>query len=135
MSDERGTAERMAEFRSPLFAPLDKTPPLKFDPLHDHILMRKQPHEERSAGGLFLPAPAPNSADARTHGGASPRLKWCKAEVLAVGPGVWRDGKLIPPSVKPGDRVLVQALGGVVIEINGESLWVVPATDVLGVVR
>ena len=66
MSDERGTAERMAEFRSPLFAPLDKTPPLKFDPLHDHILMRKQPHEERSAGGLFLPAPAPNSAEQNT---------------------------------------------------------------------
>ena len=127
MTDER----RTADFKWPL----DKTPALKFDPLHDHILMRKEPHEERTKGGLFIPEPIRPRADQRQGGAESPRLKWCKAEVLAVGPGVWRDGKLIPPSVKPGDRVLVQAFGGVNIEINEEALWVVPATDVLGVLR
>jgi chaperonin GroES len=106
-----------------------------FQPLHDHVLLRQEKHEERTKGGLFLPEPHYPGAKDRQVGAESPRAKWCKAEVLAVGPGVWRDGHLIPPSLKAGDRVLAQAFGGVHIELDEQPLWIVPVTDIMGVMR
>jgi chaperonin GroES len=96
---------------------------MNFAPLHDHVLLRKDKPDEVSRGGIILPP----TSDPKS-------VKYCRAEVLAVGPGVWRDGHLVPPSLKPGDRVLAQSFGGVHIELDEDKLWVVAATDIMGVV-
>lgn len=63
---------------------------------------------QKTASGLFLPTSATS--------GTLP-----EATVIAVGPGAAnKDGKLIPPSVQPGDRVLLPSWGGNSIKVGEE---------------
>lgn len=63
---------------------------------------------QKTASGLFLPTSATS--------GTLP-----EATVIAVGPGATnKDGKLIPPSVHPGDRVLLPNWGGNSIKVGEE---------------
>ena len=66
---------------------------MAFRPLHDRVVVRRIEAEEKSAGGIIIPDTA--------------KEKPQEGEVIAVGPGA-RDesGKLVPPDVKAGDRVL-----------------------------
>src|SRR6266571_4118899 len=64
-----------------------------FRPLHDRVLIRRVEAEEKSAGGIIIPDTA--------------KEKPMEGEVVAVGPGArGEDGKLQPPDVKAGDRML-----------------------------
>lgn len=63
---------------------------------------------QKTASGLFLPTSATS--------GTLP-----EATVIAVGPGATnKDGKLIPASVQPGDRVLLPSWGGNSIKVGEE---------------
>ena len=63
---------------------------------------------QKTASGLFLPTSSTS--------GTLP-----EATVIAVGPGATKeDGKLIPPSVQPGDRVLLPSWGGNSIKVGEE---------------
>lgn len=62
---------------------------------------------QKTASGLFLPS-------------ASNQIPPPEALVVAVGPGVHRDGALVPVSVKAGDRVVLPGFGGVPIKVGEE---------------
>ncbi len=66
---------------------------MKFRPLHDRVVVKRIDAEEKTKGGIIIPDTA--------------KEKPQEGEIVAVGPG-GRDeaGKLIPPDVKTGDRVL-----------------------------
>ena len=66
---------------------------MAFKPLHDRILLKPVAAETRTKGGLIIPDTA--------------QEKPMQGEVIAAGPGA-RDeqGKIIPPDVEAGDRVL-----------------------------
>ncbi|MDX1425498.1 MAG: co-chaperone GroES, partial [Kiloniellales bacterium] len=66
---------------------------MKFNPLHDRVVVRRIEEDERSAGGIIIPDTA--------------KEKPMQGEVIAVGPG-GRDesGKVIPLDVKAGDRII-----------------------------
>jgi len=94
---------------------------MKFRPLHDRVVIRRVEEEGMSKGGILIPDTA--------------KEKPQEGEVIAVGPGA-RDesGKLIPPSVKAGDRVLFGKWSGSEVKIDAQDLLIMKEADVLGVV-
>src|SRR4051812_43813630 len=95
---------------------------MKFKPLHDRVLVRRQEAETKTAGGIIIPDNA--------------QEKPATAEVVAVGTGV-RDehGKLQPLAVQEGDVVLFSKWSGTEVKLNGEDLLVVKESDILGVLE
>jgi chaperonin GroES len=95
---------------------------MKFRPLRDRIVIRRIEGEEKTKGGIIIPDTA--------------KEKPQEGEVIAVGPGA-RDesGKLIPPDVKAGDRVLFGKWSGTEVKIDGEDLLIMKESDVMGVIE
>ena len=98
-----------------------KSGPMKFRPLHDRVAIRRVPFEEKTRGGIIIPDTA--------------KEKPQEGEVVAVGPGT-RDekGKLLPPDVRVGDRVLFGKWTGTEVVIDGEDMLIMKETDIMGVV-
>jgi chaperonin GroES len=67
---------------------------VKVRPLHDRVIVnRLAQEEETSKGGIIIP----DNAKEKPHEG----------QVVAVGPGRRADdGKIVPPDVEKGDRIL-----------------------------
>ena len=95
---------------------------MKIRPLHDRILVERLEEQETKKGGIIIPDTA--------------KEKPQEGKVLAVGPG-GRDeaGKLIPPDVKVGDRVLFGKWSGTEVKIDGEELLIMKESDVMGVIE
>ena len=56
-------------------------------------------------------------------------------EILAVGPGlVTREGKVIEPRFKVGQKVYFTKYGPTEIKIDGEELLIVEEKDILAIV-
>jgi chaperonin GroES len=95
---------------------------MKFRPLHDRVVIRRIEGEEKTKGGIIIPDTA--------------KEKPQEGEVIAVGPGA-RDesGKLVPPDVRAGDRVLFGKWSGTEVKIDGEDLLIMKESDVMGVIE
>jgi chaperonin GroES len=95
---------------------------MKFRPLHDRVVVRRVTSEEKTKGGIIIPDTA--------------KEKPQEGEVIAVGPGA-RDetGKLVPPDVKTGDRVLFGKWSGTEVKIDGEELLIMKESDIMGVIE
>ena len=91
----------------------------KFRPLHDRVVVRRIEAQEKSKGGIIIPA----------------QEKPQEGEIIAVGPG-GRDeaGKLIPIDLKNGDRVLFGKWSGTEVKIDGEDLLIMKESDIMGVI-
>ena len=98
-----------------------KSGPLNFRPLLDRVAIRRVLFEEKTRGGIIIPDTA--------------KEKPQEGEVVAVGPGT-RDekGKLLPPDVRVGDRVLFGKWSGTEVVIDGEDMLIMKETDIMGVI-
>jgi chaperonin GroES len=56
-------------------------------------------------------------------------------EVVAVGPGIYQNGVLVPTQVKKGDKVYFRMHVHLEIDIDGERLGVMSETEVAAVER
>jgi chaperonin GroES len=74
--------------------------------------------EKRLPSGIIIP----ETAD---------KEKPATGTVVAVGPGKFEDGKLIPMNVKVGDRVLFSKYGYDEIKIEGEEYYVLSESSVM----
>ena len=92
---------------------------MSLKPLGDRIVITPIEEEEQTQAGIFLPS----AARERTNRGT----------VVATGPGNWHNGKRIPTDVNPGDTVVYSPFAGVELEVHGESVLVITASDVLAV--
>jgi chaperonin GroES len=93
---------------------------MKIRPLHDRILVKRLDEEAKTSGGLFIPDSA--------------KEKPIHAKVIAVGTGKRdKDGKLIAPEVKSGDRVLFSKYSGTDVKIDGEEHLILREDDLLAV--
>jgi chaperonin GroES len=89
-------------------------------PLGDRIVVKPQDETESSLpSGLVIPDTAKEK----------PQL----GEVLAVGPGEYKDGERIPVDVNVGDVVFYSKYGGTEVKHNGEDLLVLSSRDVLAI--
>jgi chaperonin GroES len=93
----------------------------KFRPLHDRVVVKRIDAEEKSKGGIIIPDTA--------------KEKPSQGQIIAVGPG-GRDesGKIIPPDVKAGDKVLFGKWSGTEVVLDGEDLLIMKESDIMGVI-
>jgi len=93
---------------------------MNLKPLGDRIFVKPTDEEEsRTASGLVIPDTAKEK----------PQL----GEVLAVGPGEFKDGERIPMDVKVGDVVFYSKYGGTEVKVDGEDYLVLSSRDVLAI--
>jgi len=95
---------------------------MKFRPLHDRVLVRRLPEEEKSRGGIIIPDTA--------------KEKPMQGEILGVGPGARNEkGEIVPLDVKVGDTVLFGKWSGTEVKIDGEDLLIMKESDIMGIVE
>jgi chaperonin GroES len=93
---------------------------MKLAPLGDRIVVKPQDEEEvRTTSGLVIPDTAKEK----------PQL----GEVLAVGPGEFKDGERIPVDVNVGDTVFYSKYGGTEVKHDGDDLLILSSRDVLAI--
>jgi len=95
---------------------------MKVRPLNDRVLIKRLEAKEMVRGGIIIPDSA--------------KEKPMEGEVIAVGPGKMDDtGKLMPMTVKAGDKVLVGKYAGTEIKIDEVEHIIVREDEVLGIVE
>ncbi len=97
----------------------------KITPLGSRLLIRpftKDELEKKNSFGIILP-----DTDAKQ--------KSEQGVVLAVGPGEYRDGKLITPTVKVGDKICFSKYGYDDIQVDGEELYLIKEENILAVLN
>jgi len=94
---------------------------MKIKPLGDRVLIRPLESLEKSKAGIVLPESA--------------KEKPQEGEVLSTGDGKYIEGKLVPLSVKKGDKVLFSKYGGDEIKVDGEELKILQESDILAIIE
>ncbi|HSU96521.1 MAG TPA: co-chaperone GroES [Gemmatimonadaceae bacterium] len=89
-------------------------------PLADRVVIKALEETEQMRGGLFIPDTA--------------KEKPQQGEIIAVGPGRYEDGKLVPMSLKVGDKVLYGKYSGTEVTLSGDQVLILRETDVLAVI-
>ena len=93
---------------------------MKIRPLQDRLVVKRLAEEEKTKGGIIIPDSA--------------KEKPIQAKVIAVGAGKRdKDGKIIAPEVKAGDRVLFSKYSGTEVKIDGEEHLIMREDDLLAV--
>ena len=90
-------------------------------PLSDRVVVTMVEVEETTKSGIILTASAKEK----------PQV----AEVLAVGPGAMQDGKLVPMTVKVGDKVITSKYSGTEIKLDGTEYVIISESDILAIVE
>jgi chaperonin GroES len=89
---------------------------LNITPLHDRVIVKPAPAEEKTSGGIIIPDTA--------------KEKPQRGTVVAAGPGK----KDEPMSVKAGDTVLYGKYSGTEISVEGGEYLIMRESDILAVV-
>jgi chaperonin GroES len=96
---------------------------MKIKPLADFVLIEPIKEEEKTKAGILLPETAEKE-------------KPEKGKVIAVGPGRIDDkGKLIPLSVKPGQKVLFKKYGPDEIKVDDKEYLICKEEDILAIIE
>ncbi|MBW7933218.1 MAG: co-chaperone GroES [Gemmatimonadaceae bacterium] len=98
-----------------------KTSGSKVAPLADRVVVKAIEEAEQMRGGLYIPDTA--------------KEKPQQGEIIAVGPGRYEDGKLVPMGVKVGDKVLYGKYSGTEVTIDGENYLILRESDVLAIIN
>lgn len=95
---------------------------MKVRPLADRVLVEPRKEQEIKKGGIIIPDTA--------------KEKPMEGTVVAVGTGKRdEDGKLIPFTVKVGDKVLMPKYGGTEIKIDDKEYQILREEDILGILE
>ncbi len=95
---------------------------MKVFPLHDRVLLKRSETQEVKRGGIIIPDTA--------------KEKPQEAEVIEAGKGrVSDEGKVIPLSVKKGDRVLIGKYSGTEVTIDDIEHVIVREEEILAVIE
>ena len=95
---------------------------MKFRPLHDRVAVRRITAEEKTRGGIIIPATA--------------QEKPVEGEVVAVGAGARNEqGQVVALDVKVGDRILFGKWSGTELKLDGEEILILKESDIMGVVE
>lgn len=85
-------------------------------PLHDRVIVKPAPAEEKTAGGIIIPDTA--------------KEKPQRGTVVAAGPGK----KDEPMTVKSGDSILYGKYSGTEVSFEGEDYLIMRESDILAVI-
>ena len=90
---------------------------MNLKPLGDRLIVEVLEEEETTVSGIVLPDTA--------------KEKPQRGRVLAVGPGRYEDGKLVPLDVQDGDEVIFSKYGGTEVKVAGEEYLILRESDIL----
>jgi chaperonin GroES len=94
---------------------------MKIRPLADRVMVKPTEPAEVKKGGIIIPDTA--------------KEKPMHGEVIAIGTGrQTEDGKVIPMTVKKGDKILYGKYTGTEISVDGEDMLIMRESDVLAIV-
>src|ERR1700754_3260135 len=93
---------------------------VKVNPLADRVVIKTLEETEQMRGGLFIPDTA--------------KEKPQQGEIIAIGSGKYEDGKLVPMTVKVGDKVLYGKYSGTEVTIDNEARLILRESDFLAVI-
>lgn len=94
---------------------------VKIKPLGDRVLVHPFEDQETKKGGIIIPDTA--------------KEKPQEGKVIAVGPGkTTEDGKVLPLTVKKGDKVVFGKYAGTEIKLDGEEYMLMREDDILGII-
>jgi chaperonin GroES len=85
-------------------------------PLHDRVIVKPAPAEEKTAGGIIIPDTA--------------KEKPQRGTVIAAGPGK----KDEPMTVKSGDTILYGKYAGTEVSLEGGDFLIMRESDILAVI-
>lgn len=90
---------------------------MDLEPLGDRVIVEPGEGEEKTASGIVIPDTA--------------KEKPQEGEVVAVGPGRYEDGKLVPLDVEPGDIVIYSKYGGTEVKVASKEYLILSERDIL----
>ena len=93
----------------------------KVQPLADRVVIRALEETEQMRGGLYIPDTA--------------KEKPQQGQIIAIGPGKYEDGKLVPMTVKVGDKVLYGKYSGTEVTLDTENYLILRESDVLAIIN
>jgi len=94
---------------------------MKFQPLHDRVLVERLEQENRTESGIIIPDTV--------------KEKPMEGRVVAVGSGVKNEkGEVSPLDVKVGDKILFAKWGGTEVKLSGKDYLVMKESDILGII-
>jgi chaperonin GroES len=94
---------------------------VSFQPLGNLILTKVVEPAAQTSGGIYIPP----TALARQNQ---------QVEVVAVGPGLYQDGQLVPVNVQVGNILLTQVGAGLKVNVDGGDYVLLREQDALGIV-
>ena len=94
---------------------------MNIKPLGNRVLLKPVEAETKTKSGLYIPDSA--------------KEKPLEAEVVAVGTGKHKDGKVIPIPVEVGDKVIYESFGGSEIELDGVKHLIMDVKEILAIVE
>ena len=95
---------------------------MKLTPLADRVLVKPLEAEGKTKGGIILPDTA--------------KEKPQEGKVVAIGKGkLLENGKIQPPEVKVGDKILYAKYSGTEINLDDGEHLIIREEDVLAVIK
>ena len=92
---------------------------MNLKPLGDRVVLKQLIAEETTKSGIVLPGQT--------------KEKPQQAEVVAVGPGVFVEGKLVEMQVKIGDQVIYSKYAGTEVTVEDAEYIIVKESDILAI--
>jgi chaperonin GroES len=94
---------------------------LKLKPIGDKVIVQRLGSAEKTKTGLYLPDTAQEKPQ--------------EGRVVAVGSGrTLKDGKVVPLTVKPGDRIIFGKYSGSEIKLEDKEYVFLGEDDILAIV-
>ena len=95
---------------------------MKFQPLHDRVLVERLEEENKTKSGIIIPDTA--------------KEKPMEGKVIAIGSGIKDDkGNVSPLDVKVGNKILFAKWGGTEVKLDGKEYLIMKESDILGIVQ
>src|SRR3989344_6311057 len=98
---------------------------ISIKPLADRVLvepMGGKYKEGKTASGIVIPDTAEKERPEQ-------------GKIIAVGPGKYEDGKLVPVALKKGQKVLCSKYGPSEIKVEGKEYLIAKEDDILAVIE
>lgn len=92
---------------------------LKIKPLGARVLVELDKGRKEKVGSLYVPQTAAEQINEGT--------------IVAVGPGAYIDGKLVPMTLQVGQKVLMPKFGGQTVKFGKEEYTIVDEESILAI--
>ncbi len=92
-----------------------------YKPMYDNILIKPIAAETKTAGGIYIPESSHNSTE------------FSRAEVVAIGHGRIAQDKIVPLTVKVGDKIIYRKMTEVEVKHGFDTMYILSEGSILAI--